>query len=136
MRKLTLADAIPQSAEAAWAVIGDFSGMKAWAPIVESESTEDTPQGKVRTLLLGGRTIKELLVDEGPHHYTYSLDRADMKLYRSTVAVVPGADGGAMIELTVAFEPADGVEMTASTEGFMKFLGGNLKAMKRAVAAG
>jgi hypothetical protein len=136
MRKLSLADAIPQSADAAWAVIGDFSGMKAWAPIIASESTEDTPQGKVRTLVLGGRTIKELLVDEGPHHYTYSLDRADMKLYRSTVAVVPGDDGGAMIQLTVAFEPAEGVEMTASTEGFMKFLGGNLKAMKRAVAAG
>ena len=136
MRKLTLADAIPQSADAAWAVIGDFSGMKKWAPIVESESTEDTPQGKVRTLLLGGRTIKELLVDQGPHHYTYSLDRADMKLYRSTVAVVPSEDGGSMIQLTVAFEPAEGGDVTASTEGFMKFLGGNLKAMKRAVAAG
>lgn len=136
MRKLTLADAVPQSADAVWAVIGDFSGMRKWAPIVEAESTEDTPQGKVRTLVLGGRTVKELLVDQGPHHYTYSLDRPDMKLYRSTVAVTPGADGGSMIELTVAFEPAEGVEMTASTEGFMKFLGGNLKAMKRAVSAG
>jgi hypothetical protein len=135
MRKLTLADSIPQSADAAWAVIGDFSGMRKWAPIVESETTEDTPQGKVRTLVLGGRTVKELLVDQGPHHYTYSLDRPDMKLYRSTVAVTPGPDGGAMIELTVAFEPAEGGDMTASTEGFMKFLGGNLKAMKRAVAA-
>jgi hypothetical protein len=136
MRKLTLADAIPQSADAAWAVVGDFSGMKKWAPIVESETTEDTPHGKVRTLVLGGRTVKELLVDKGPHHYTYSLDRPDMKLYRSTVAVTPGPDGGAMIELTVAFEVDDGGDVTASTEAFMKFLGGNLKAMKRAVAAG
>lgn len=135
MRKLSLGDTIPQSAEAAWAVIGDFSGMKKWAPIVESESTEDTPQGKVRTLVLGGRTVKELLVDHGPHHYTYSLDRPDMKVYRSTVSVSPGADGAAMIVLTVEFEPAEGGDMTASTEGFMKFLGGNLKAMKRAVAA-
>lgn len=135
MRKLSLGDTIPQSAEAAWAVIGDFSGMKKWAPIVESESTEDTPQGKVRTLVLGGRTVKELMVDHGPRHYTYTLDRPDMKIYRSTVSVTPGSAGEAMIVLTVEFEPAEGGDVTAATENFMKFLGGNLKAMKRAVAA-
>jgi hypothetical protein len=133
MRKLSLGDTIPQSADAAWAVIGDFSGMKKWAPIVESESTEDTPKGKVRTLTLGGRTVVELMVDHGPHHYTYTLDRPDMKIYRSTVSVSP-QDEGAMIVLTVEFEPVEGGDVTASTEGFMKFLGGNLKAMKRAVA--
>jgi hypothetical protein len=135
MRKLTLGDAVPQGADAVWAVIGDFSGIRKWAPALEGESTEDTPQGKVRTLTMpGGRTVKELMVDQGPHHYTYSLDRPDMKLYRSTVAVRP-LDEGAMIELTVEFDPAEGTEMTPATEGFMKFLGGNLKAMKRAVDA-
>lgn len=134
MRKLTLGDTVPQAADAVWSVIGDFAGMKKWAPIVESESTEVTPQGKVRTLTLGGRVVKELMVDEGPHHYTYSLDRPDMTVYRSTVAVRP-MDKGSMIELTIEFEPAEGTELTAATEGFMKFLGGNLKAMKRAAAA-
>jgi hypothetical protein len=65
MRKLSLGDTIPQSAEAAWAVIGDFSGMKKWAPIVESETTEDTPQGKVRTLVLGGRTVRSCWSTKG-----------------------------------------------------------------------
>ena len=136
MRKLALADDVPQSADTVWAVIGDFSGMRKWAPIVESESTEVTADGPVRTLVLGGRTVKELRVDNGPHHYTYTLDRPDMKLYRSTVSVVPSPDGaGSMIELSVAFEPAEGGDMTAATDQFIKFLGGNLKAMKRAVAA-
>ena len=136
MRKLALADDVPQSADTVWAVIGDFSGMRKWAPIVESESTEVTADGPVRTLVLGGRTVKELRVDNGPHHYTYTLDRPDMKLYRSTVSVRPLDAGRAMIELIVEFDPADGVDMTESTTNFLKFLGGNLKAMKRAAAAG
>ena len=41
-----------------------------------------------------------------------------------------------MIELIIEFDPADGVDMTESTTAFLKFLGGNLKAMKRAAAAG
>ncbi|MGA0602517.1 SRPBCC family protein [Caulobacter sp. KR2-114] len=135
MRKLALADEVAQSADSVWAVIGDFSGMKKWAPIVESESTEDTPQGPVRTLVLGGRTVKELRVDAGPHHYTYTLDRPDMRLYRSTVSVKPLAADRCLIELVVEFDPADGVDMTESTTNFLKFLGGNLKAMKRAAAA-
>lgn len=135
MRKISLGDAVPQSADAVWAVIGDFGGIRKWAPAVEAESTEDTPQGKVRTLTMpGGRVVSELMVDQGPHHYTYSLDRPDMKLYRSTVAVRPLDDGGSMIELTVEFDPAEGTEMTPATENFLKFLGGNLKAMKRAAA--
>ena len=137
MRKLTLAETVPQDADKVWAVIGDFSGIRKWAPAVEAESTETTPEGPVRTLTMpGGRVVKELLVDSGPRHYTYSLNRPDMKVYRSTVAVTQTAEGEAMIELTVVFDPADGVEMTPATEGFMKFLGGNLKAMKRAAAGG
>ena len=134
MRKLALGDEVQQSADSIWAVIGDFSGMKKWAPIVESESSETTPEGVWRTLVLGGRTVRELRVDQGPHHYTYTLERADMKVYRSTVSVRPLGDNRAMIELIVEFEPGDGVDMNEATSNFLKFLGGNLKAMKRAAA--
>ncbi|WP_293902252.1 SRPBCC family protein [Phenylobacterium sp.] len=136
MRRLVLGDVVPLDAAKVWAVIGDFSGMHKWAPIVESESTEVTAKGKVRTLgLRGGRTVVELMVSEGEHHYSYSLDRADMASYVSTVSVVPLADGVCRIELIVDFEPAEGVDQTEATDGFLKFLGGNLKAMKRAAAA-
>jgi hypothetical protein len=134
MRKLLMGDAVPHGADEVWAVIGDFSGMKKWAPIVEAESTETTPEGKVRTLTLNGRTVKELMVDHGPHHYTYTLSRPDMKVYRSTVAVTPIDANNSMIELNIVFEPAEGTEMRAATDGFLKFLGGNLSAMKRAAA--
>ena len=135
MRKLTLADAVPQSPDAVWAVIGDFSGIRKWAPAVEAESTETTPEGKVRTLTMpGGRQVVELMTSEGPHHYSYTLPRPELTTYISTVAVGPGEDGGSMIELSVLYEPAEGVDMNEATTNLLKFLGGNLKAMKRAAA--
>jgi hypothetical protein len=134
MRKISLADQVPQSADAVWAVIGDFSGIRKWARAVEAESTEVTPEGKVRALTMpGGRVISELMIDEGPHHYTYTLKRPDLTTYESTVSVVPNAVG-CMIALSVLFEPAEGVDLTEATENLLKFLGGNLKAMKRAAA--
>jgi hypothetical protein len=136
MRKLVLADKVPQAATSVWSVIGDFSGIRKWAPIVEAEATEATPKGKVRTLTMpGGRVVSELMTSEGEFHYTYTLDRPDMKSYHSTVAVRPIDAGASMIELTLEFEPAEGVDMTETTGALLKFLGGNLKAMKRAAAA-
>src|ERR1700753_3708257 len=135
MRKLTLGDRTPHAADAVWAVIGDFSTIKKWARIIEAESTEQTAEGKVRTLTMqGGRTVKELMTSEGPHHYTYTLQRPDMAAYFSTVSVRPSDAGSSMIELTVEFEPAEGGDLTEATDNFLKFLSGNLKAMKRAVA--
>jgi len=135
MRKLVLGESVAQSADKVWSVIGDFSGMKKWAPIVEEESSETTPEGLFRTLTLrGGRTVRERLVDQGPRSYTYTLERPDMRLYHSTVAVTE-TDGQAMIELTILFDPAEGVEVGPATEQFLAFMSGNLKAMKRAAAA-
>ena len=92
MQEMTVREDIPLAADAAWAVIGDFSGIRKWATLVEAESTEVTPEGKVRTLTMpGGRTVSELMTDGGPYHYTYSLDRPDMDAYFSTVSVEPGA---------------------------------------------
>jgi hypothetical protein len=136
MRKLVLADKVPQSAASVWAVIGDFSAIRKWAVIVEAERTETTSKGKVRTLTMpGGRVVSELMTSEGDHHYTYTLDRPDMASYHSTVAVTPIDAGASMIELTLEFEPAEGVDLTETTGNLLKFLGGNLKAMKRAAAA-
>jgi Polyketide cyclase / dehydrase and lipid transport len=135
MRRLMLGDVLAAPAAKVWAVIGDFSGIRKWAPAVEAETTETTAEGKVRTLTMpGGRQVVELMVSEGPHHYSYSLKRPDMTSYTSTVSVAPIDGSSSRIELYVDFEPAEGVDMNEATSGLLKFLGGNLKAMKRAVA--
>ena len=134
MQEVTVREDIPMAADAAWAVIGDFSGIRKWAGLVEAESTEVTPKGKVRTLTMpGGRTVSELMTDEGPHHYTYTLDRPDMEAYFSTVSVEPAGAGACAIVLRVRFQPKDPSQVETATEGMTKFCRGNLKAMKRAL---
>ena len=134
MHEVRAGDDVPLGAEAVWAVIGDFSGIRKWAPALEGESTEMTPKGKVRTLTMpGGRQVVELCTDEGPHHYTYTLDRPDLKAYFSTVSVVPGDAGNSRIELIIRYEPNDASGLETATENMTKFCRGNLKAMKRAL---
>ena len=50
-------------ADAVWNVIGDFGGIRKWAVLVQAESVEDTPLGKIRTLVMPeDRVVKERLV--------------------------------------------------------------------------
>jgi len=134
MHEVSAGEDVALSAEAVWAVIGDFSGIRKWATLVENETTEQTSEGKVRTLTMpGGRTVRELLADEGDHFYTYTLDRPDMKAYFSTVSVKPVDAQGSRIELVVKFEPRDPDKLAEATESLTKFCRGNLKAMRRAL---
>jgi hypothetical protein len=134
MHEVTAAEEVPLGADKVWSVIGDFSGIRKWASVVENESTEQTPKGKVRTLTMpGGRTVSELCTDEGPHHYTYTLDRPDLKAYFSTVSVKPVGPQASRIELIVKFEPNTEGELAERTEQLTRFVRGNLKAMKRAL---
>jgi hypothetical protein len=134
MHEVTAAEDVPLGADQVWSVIGDFGGIRKWASVVENESVEQTPKGKVRTLTMpGGRTVSELCTDEGPHHYTYTLQRPDLKAYFSTVSVKPGGPASSRIELIVKFEPNTDGELGEKTEQLTKFVRGNLKAMKRAL---
>ena len=134
MHEVTAAEEVPLGADQVWNVIGDFSGVRKWAPALEGETTEQTAEGKVRTLTMpGGRTVRELCTDEGPHHYTYTLKRPDLKGYLSTVSGKPGASETSEIVLKVEFEPNTADELGEKTEQLTKFVRGNLKAMKRAL---
>ncbi len=134
MHEVTTVDDLPLAADAVWAVIGDFSGIRKWATLVEAETTVETPAGKVRTLTMpGGRAIDERLTDETAHSYTYTLERPDMNTYLSTVSVEPSGADASRIVLVVKFDPKDQAKVAELTEGFGKFHRGNLKAMKRAL---
>jgi hypothetical protein len=134
MQELRIGEDVPLAADVVWAVIGDFSGIRKWAGAVEAERTEVTAKGRQRTLTMpGGRTVVELLTDEGPHHYTYTLDRPDMEAYFSTVSVVPGDAESSRIEFVLRYQPKDLAALETLTEGLTKFCRGNIKAMKRAL---
>ena len=126
---------VPLPAQKIWDIIGDFSGIRKWAGLVKSETTEETPSGKVRTLVMpDDRIVKERLAASSQFAYTYTmLDRPEMATYRSTVAVIPLDEQNSRIELIVSLSPSEGTTDEDITARYTKNLRGNLRAMKKAL---
>ena len=122
-------------ADKIWSVIGDFSGIRKWAVLVKSETVDDTPAGKVRSLVMpDDRVVKELLAASSQYSYTYTmLERPEMADYRSTVAVIPLDKDHSRIELIVSLSASGETTEEQITERYTKNLRGNLRAMKKAL---
>jgi hypothetical protein len=122
-------------ADAVWAVIGDFGGIRKWAVLVQNESVEETPSGRVRTLVMPeDRVVKEQLVVQSQYSYTYAMmERPEMVDYRSTVAVVPLDEKHCRIELIVHMTPTEGQTEDEIIVRYTRNLRGNLRAMKKAL---
>jgi len=118
-----------------WGTIGDFAGIRKWAVLVEKESVEDTPEGKVRTLNMPeGRVVRELLAAQSQYSYTYTmLARPEMATYRSTVAAIPLDANNTRITLIVHLDPSEGLTDEDITARYTRSLRGNLRAMKKAL---
>jgi hypothetical protein len=121
-------------ADRVWSVIGDFSGIRKWAVLVEAESTEDSPAGKIRTLNMPeGRVVRELLVAQSQYSYTYGMvDRPEMPGYRSTVAAIPLDANTTRIALIVHMDTTEANEEEVVAR-YTRNLRGNLRAMKKAL---
>ena len=126
---------VPLPADKIWSVIGDFSGIRKWAVLVKSETTEETPAGKVRSLVMpDDRVVRERLAASSQYAYTYTmLDRPEMADYRSTVAVIPLDAENSRIELIVRLSASGDTTEEQITERYTKNLRGNLRAMKKAL---
>ena len=122
-------------ADAVWNVIGDFGGIRKWAVLVQSESVEDTPLGKIRTLNMPeNRVVKERLAAESQFSYTYTMiDRPEMADYRSTVAVIPLDAHTSRIALIVHLSASEGNTDEDIAARYTRNLRGNLRAMKKAL---
>lgn len=122
-------------ADKIWSVIGDFSAIRKWAVLVKSETVEETPAGKVRSLVMpDDRVVKELLAASSQFAYTYTmLDRPEMADYRATVAVIPLDANNSRIELIVRLSASEDTTEEQITERYSKNLRGNLRAMKKAL---
>jgi uncharacterized protein YndB with AHSA1/START domain len=121
-------------AQQVWAVIGDFAAIGKWAPKIQGQTTEDTPEGRVRSLPMGpDRVVREIEVVSSQFSYTYGmLDRPPTYEYRSTVAVIPlGVDRSRILLVHHVVDPD--ADDSALTERYTRFLRGNLKAMRIAL---
>ena len=135
MAEVSTFEDVPLPADQVWSVIGDFGGIRKWAVLVQSESVQDTPAGKVRTLVMPeNRVVKELLAHQSQYAYTYTmLDRPEMADYRSTVAVVPLDAKPSRITLIMHLSPSEGQTDEDITARYTRSLRGNLRAMKKAL---
>ncbi len=125
---------VPMSADAVWKVIGDFDDIRKWAPAVMATTSEQTPEGKVRTLTMppDGKQIRELQVKSAQYSYTYSVI-GGQKGATSTVSVVPIDGSKSRIELRAEFDVLPNMSEEESVTSKSKFVRGNLKAMKKAL---
>jgi hypothetical protein len=135
MADVSMFEDINLPADTVWEVIGDFGGIRKWAVLVKSESVEDTPSGKVRTLVMPeDRVVKERLVEQSQYSYTYAMvDRPEMAYHRSTVRVVPLDENHCRIELIMHMTPPEGQTDDEITAHYTRNLRGNLRAMKKAL---
>ncbi len=126
---------VPMPAETVWNVIGDFGNIRKWAVLVQGETVEDRPDGKIRTLQMPeNRIVKERLACRSQYSYTYTMvDRPEMADYRSTVAVVPLDPANSRIILIVHLSASEGQTDEDITSRYNRNLRGNLRAMKKAL---
>ena len=91
--------------DAVWALVGDFFGIGAWMPGIET-CEED---GDDRLIGMMGMTIREHLVnrDEDAKALTYSItDGAPVESHEATITV-HDADGGSRVTWEVTATPDD-----------------------------
>lgn len=83
---------IDGSADAVWALVGDFGGIGGWMPGIESCRVE----GEDRILVTMGMTITERLVskDDDARILTYSItDGAPVETHQGIITVTPAGEG-------------------------------------------
>jgi uncharacterized protein YndB with AHSA1/START domain len=136
MADLTEHTDVDLPARQVWDVIGDFAAISKWAPRIQGQTTEDTADGRVRSLPMGpDRVVREIEVVSSEFSYTYGmLDRPPAYEYRSTIAVIPLGQNRSRILLVHHVVDPD-ADDSALAERYAKFLRGNLKAMRIALGA-
>ncbi|HEX5288400.1 MAG TPA: SRPBCC family protein [Streptosporangiaceae bacterium] len=136
MADLTEHTDVDLPARQVWDVIGDFAAISKWAPRIQGQTTEDTADGRVRSLPMGpDRVVREIEVVSSEFSYTYGmLDRPPAYEYRSTIAVIPLGQNRSRILLVHHVVDPD-ADDSALAERYTKFLRGNLKAMRIALGA-
>jgi hypothetical protein len=138
MGDATIYEDVPLAAAEVWDVIGDFANIRKWALIVQDEKLEEDSGRKIRILTMAdGSVVKEPLVVGSQYSYTYTIaDRPGLEDYRSTIAVVPLDESTCRIELIVHVGASEDQTEEELTARYTRSMGGNLKAMKRALGLG
>jgi len=110
MTEAKVVKSVAAPADAVFALLGDFSSLKAGGPI-DSVSYEGEGIGMLRTINMNGGDVIERLEhhDSNSRIFTYAILNDDSPLpfshYSATVKVVDNGDGTSTVDWTGTFEP-------------------------------
>ncbi len=110
MSEAKVVKTINASADAVWAQLGDFAGIKAGGGI-ESVSYEGEGVGMTRTIVMANGPVVERLEahDDAARTFTYAIINDDGPLpfsnYSATVIISDNGDGTSTVDWTGTFEP-------------------------------
>lgn len=138
MTQVTVSEQIDADADAVWAVLSDFGGIKAGGPIT-SVAVEGDGVGMIRTLGIGGGEVVERLDHHDPQarEFGYCILNDDSPLpvsdYSARVRISESGPGRCRVEWTGTFEPKGASEADASkvVEGIYR---GGIAAARAATA--
>jgi hypothetical protein len=87
--------------ELAWSTIGGFCAIASWHPAIATceEQTKDGATYRTLTLADGAKLVEKLVErDEAARSYTYTIEEGPLPVagYRSTIKVVPSANGSTL----------------------------------------
>lgn len=129
---------LPVKPAAAWAVVGDFSGLEAWHPAVVASTLQGSGQarGDIRVLTLGnGAEIREELVSWDGEGMSYSYDILASPLpvsgYTSTLSVSGNGEGRSRITWESSFDPKGDTPSADAEETIRGVYRGGLDAVAR-----
>lgn len=136
MTTVTVSEDINASADAVWAALSDFAGIKVGGAITSFETT-GSGVGMVRTIGMGGGKVVERLDrhDATARVFAYSIINDDSPLpvsgYSAAVVITPKGEGACNVNWSGTFEPRGASEADASkvVEGIYR---GGIKGARRA----
>ena len=137
MTEAKVVKSIAADADAVFALLGDFSGIKVGGPI-EAVTYEGEGIGMVRTLTMNGGSVVERLETHDPtaREFSYAILNDDSPLpftnYSASVKVADNGDGTSTVDWTGTFEPR-GVPEDAAINVATGIYAGGIKGARMAL---
>jgi carbon monoxide dehydrogenase subunit G len=137
MAEIDLAEEIPASADKVWDLLSDFGGLDRWMPGAGDIDVEGEGVGAVRTIPMGGASVKERLesLDREARRFSYSILEAPMpvKNYLTSVTVSELGSERCRVDWVTTFE-AVGVPEEAIAQAIEKTYRKGLEAVAKAAS--
>ena len=112
MANVSMKTSLPVDAKQVWEAIGNFNALPSWHPAIESSELEDGGTVRRLTVMGGGEIVEKLVArDDEELTYTYSIVSSPLPVinYSATLKVAPNESGGADVEWSGQFEPAQDI---------------------------